>query len=217
MVILLHEQQIRDEQHQADTQQVAPVPQGRVRNQDHPRANDQLQHHVQRRDHRVLHPQLIRHDLVGMLPVRFSQVLMQQDPVNNREHRVDPIDRQKHDVRDVPRLENQQPEQEDNDECRPDTAHIPSKALRLPFWAEIEVAEHQIRQNGHDDQTLRREPHSRVHPGQRQQNRQGIAAIHPVDAIHEIVGIRDAHAENQAQEDNPPALPVQDAPAPGIQ
>ena len=213
MIVLLHEQQIRDEQHQADAQQISPVPQGRVRNQDHTGTNDQLQHHVQRRDHRVLHPQLIRHDLVGMLPVRLAQIFMQQDPVDNREHRVDPIDRQKHDVRDVFRLENQQPEQEDDDECRPDTAHIPRKALRLPFRAEIEVAEHQVRQDGHDDQALRRKPHPGIHPGQRQQNRQGIAAIHPVDTIHEIVGIRDAHAEHQAQNHDPPALPVQDPPA----
>jgi len=148
-----------------------------------------------------------------MLPVRLAQILMQQDPVDNREHRVYPIDRQEHDIRDVSRLENQQPEQEDDDECRPDTTHIPRKALRFPFRAEVEVAEHQIRQDGHDDQALWRKPHPGIQPGQGQQNRQGITPIHPVDAIHEIIGIRDAHAKNQAQNHDPPALPIQDPPA----
>ena len=208
MVVLLHEEQICDEQEQADAQQVAPVPEGRVRNENHPCANGQLQRHIDAGNHRMLHPQFIRHNLVSMFPMRFAQVLMQHDPVNNRKHRVNPIDRQKHDVGNVSCLQNKQPEQEENNKSSTDTSHIARKALRLALGPEVEEAEHQIRQNRNNNQTLVNEPDLRIQPGQRQQHSQRIAAVHAIDAIHEIVGIRNAHAENQAQNDDPPALPV---------
>ena len=64
----------------------------RVRHTKHKRqGNRQLQAHVEKRNLHMPDFQLIRHQLIGVLPMRLAQVLMAHDAMDNRAATVNPI------------------------------------------------------------------------------------------------------------------------------
>ena len=124
VIILLHEQHIGRHQHQARHDQVDPVRQHRLRAQvDEAQGNHQLDDHIQQRDHHVAHPQLVRHQLVGVLAVRLAQVLVQHDAVDDGQRAVHPVHQEEHDVCNVLRRQHQAAQGEQDDERNADDGH----------------------------------------------------------------------------------------------
>lgn len=213
MVVLLHEEHIRHTKYQQHANQISPVPRGRGGNEDHPGADRELQQHIKAGHQRMLHPQLIGHQLVSVLAMRLAQGLVQHDLVADGQHGVHAAHGQEHDIREIARLQHQASQQEHHDERGAHAADIPRETLRLALRAEIEEAEHQDRQQRHINQALRREIQLTINPQHREQQRERIATADPVDTIHEIICVDDAHTHDQPQRHHPPVLPAQNPPA----
>ena len=91
----------------------------------------------------MAHSQLIGHQLIRMFSMRFSQMLMQHNPMHNRATPVHAIDQQENQPRNIFCCKNQLTDGEQHDESNANAAHIPSKTLRLALRTEVEDAEHQ--------------------------------------------------------------------------
>lgn len=85
--------------------------------------------------------QFVRHQLIGMFTMRFSQVFMQQDTMADRQDRIHPIQSKKHDISEVSGLQDQFPKREHDDKGYAQRPHITGKTLR-PF-TEVEEAKDQ--------------------------------------------------------------------------
>lgn len=92
------------------------------------------------------HTQLVDHELIGMLAVRFAQILVQHYAVTDGQHRVHAIYRQEHDICEVTGLQYQGSQKEYDDEGYAYATHIPGKAFCFVLRAEVKEAEHQHRQ-----------------------------------------------------------------------
>lgn len=228
MVILLHKQDIGSRQHKHDSDQVNPMRQNRVGNRiDKYQRNHKLEGHIQRRNLYMSDLQLIGHQLVCMLAMSLSEILMKQDPVDDCKTCIDAINNKEHQICDVPGLEDDCSKNEKNNESDADRTHISGKAFRFSLRPEIEDTEHQHAQYRHNDQRrIHEKPlcHSKlytchsersrgtpsiIHQHHRHQHSQRIPRSNAIDAIHEIIHIRDAHINDQRQHNHPPHIPMQ--------
>ena len=76
---------------------------------------------------------------------------------------------------------------------------------------EVEIAENQHTDAAYPYQFGIDKTNPAVHNRQGDEHSQGISARDAVDAIHKIVGVDDARADNQGNKDNPPRLKGQEA------
>lgn len=214
MIVLAHKQNVAHTQHKTNRNKIAPMPGRCVRNQDQAGANGQLQDSIDGRYQRMLHTQLVGHQLIGVLAVRLAQILVQHDSVADSQDRIHTIYSQEHNVRKVARLQNQFAQQENHDERSANAAHVAGKTLGFTFGPEVKETEHQVGQNSNNDQTLRRKAQRLIQPSQWQQQCQRISAINSVNTIHKIVSIGNTHAYYQSNQNGPPHIPLHNTPAP---
>ena len=214
MVVLLHEEYVRQAQHDAGHDQVDPVRQQRVRAQEDESERDrELDAHVDAGHRHVAHPQFIGHELIGMFAVRLSQPLMQHEAMHDGQVAVHAVQDQQDQVRHVPGLHDQLPQREEQDERHTDAAHVAGEAARLALRAEIEEAEHQHAQHRYDEIRLLDEAKTSIQQRQRRQHHQRVSGRHAVDAVHEVDDIECAAIHDQRDGHEPPQLPAQDAQA----
>lgn len=134
MIVLAHKQNIPHSQHNTNRNQISPVPSRSIRYQNQPGANGQLQNSIYGRYHRMLHTQLVGHQLIGVLTVRLAQILVQHNPVADSKDRIHTIYSQEHNVRKVARLQNQFAQQENHNKRCANAAHVAGKTLGFTVY-----------------------------------------------------------------------------------
>lgn len=156
VVVLFHEEQVREREQHQRRQQVDPVPRHQRERAmlceqrtevDESERHRQLQQHIYPRHERVAQAQLVRHQLISVLAVRLSQVLVKEYAVHYGQAPVHPVHQQQRQPAHVLRAHNEHPEREEQDERDAHAAHVAREAPRLPARAEVEEAEHQQRRD----------------------------------------------------------------------
>lgn len=211
MIILPLEKHISDSQHHHNRNQIHPMRTHGIRNRINKyQRYHQLQAHVEQRYLHMSYLQFIRHQLERMLAMRFSQVLVQHDTMNDGQTAIDAIHHQQQQVRHILRPNNQFTQNEQQDKSNTDAAHIPGKAFRIPFRSKVEEAEHQHTQHTHHDERILHIPLLLVDEPQRKQHHQRITGCNPIDTIHEINDVGSPHTYDERKNNHPPHIKMQD-------
>ena len=163
-----------------------------------PKRHNKLQSHIEERHLHMPNLQLIRHQLVRMLPMRLPQILMQHNPVTDSQHTIHPIHQEEDQVRHIPRLHNQLPDSKQHDKRNTDTTHIPGKALRLTLRAEVKEAEHQYTQYRYNQIRFINKPFRTIHQQQRHQHSKRISRRDTIDTTHKVDDVRSPHTYNES-------------------
>ena len=215
MIILLLKQHICHTQYQHSTYQVHPMRQYRIRTQvDKPKRHHQLHSHIQQRYLHMTYLQFIRHQLIRMLPMRFPQILMQQDTMTDGQATIHSIYQQQNQIRHILCHHHQPTDGKQHDKRYRNASHVSGKALRLTLRTEVEQAEHQYPQDSHHQIRRLHKIQAIVQHPQWYQHRQGIAGCNAINTIHEVDHVRSPHTNDERNQHNPPHLPVQDTHAP---
>ena len=210
VVFLLEKHICHSENHQS-AHQIPPVRRNGIGAQiNESQRHGQLHTHVDASHHRMRHLQLIRHQLIRMLPVSLAQILVQQDAVAYGQNTVHAVHQQEDEIRHVAGGKDKTADHEQENVRDSNRTDVARKALRLATWSEIEDAENHVGQRHHDNQRHIHEPEGSVEDEQRHQRCHSVRACNAVDAIHEIDDVRCPHAHDQRQNHHPPHIQMQD-------
>lgn len=169
----------------------------------------QLQSHIYQTNNRMRHLQFIGHQLVGVLAMRLSQVLVQQDAMAYGKASIHAIDQQEYEICHVARSENERAYEEEQDICHSDLAYVPGEAFGLSLRAEVEAAENDVCKRNYGNQEFVRKAKFLVQKEQRQQGSHGICSCDAVHPIHEVDDVGGSYTDYHCYEDYPPHVPVE--------
>ena len=84
MIVLLHEEHVCGAKNHKRGDEVDPVCKNSIRaKEDKPEAYRQLQRQIKKAHRHMAHLQLVRHQLIAVLPVRFPKMLVQHDAMED--------------------------------------------------------------------------------------------------------------------------------------
>ena len=157
----------------------------------------------------MAHVEFVGHNLIGVLAVGLAEGFVEHDAVENGAAAVDAVDDQESEPGDVVGFHNEAADQEEEDESDADAANIAGEAFCFVLRAEVEPAEYEDAQDGHDNQAFADEFTHLIQQEERQKDCQAVPSRNAIDTIHEIIDVRGANAHNQPKQHHPPHVPMQ--------
>ena len=152
--------------------------------------------------------QFVCHQLESMFAVSFSQILMKLDAVTDSQYGIRSVYGKENDVSEISGKKDKFAESEEYDKCHRNRADISGEAFC--FLPEIEEKEYKYCHTCHPKEWHVNEMIDFVKVDHWGYNGKRVGSCDAVDAVHEIISVDNAYADNESHDYNPPIMPVED-------